>query len=253
MDGRRSPWEVERVTGIEPAYPAWKAGALPLSYTRGRRRRFTGPLPGAQSRHSLAAPTGGEGRGEGGSPAGHRSSAPPFHSARVACQDHPPTVPARKRVRVPVANFPLGRVQRIRRRPRRAGQRPAGARRDGVRAAHLSPRRQGGDAAPVRQRHRKLRRRGVSDRPPQRRRLSRAGRGRRVSRQGRSAARRRRSPLHPVGVLPRPRFQAALSGLLRHQRVCPGANRLPEGRPPRPANRVRRSRQIARHARAARR
>ena len=25
----------ERVTGIEPAPPAWKAGALPLSYTRG--------------------------------------------------------------------------------------------------------------------------------------------------------------------------------------------------------------------------
>ena len=28
----------ERVTGIEPAYPAWKAGALPLSYTRVSRR-----------------------------------------------------------------------------------------------------------------------------------------------------------------------------------------------------------------------
>jgi hypothetical protein len=26
--------EIERVTGIEPAWPAWKAGALPLSYTR---------------------------------------------------------------------------------------------------------------------------------------------------------------------------------------------------------------------------
>jgi hypothetical protein len=26
---------LERVTGIEPAWPAWKAGALPLSYTRG--------------------------------------------------------------------------------------------------------------------------------------------------------------------------------------------------------------------------
>ena len=24
----------ERVAGIEPAWPAWKAGALPLSYTR---------------------------------------------------------------------------------------------------------------------------------------------------------------------------------------------------------------------------
>ncbi len=35
-----APWgvtctfRVERVTGIEPAWPAWKAGALPLSYTR---------------------------------------------------------------------------------------------------------------------------------------------------------------------------------------------------------------------------
>ena len=26
--------KLERVTGIEPAWPAWKAGALPLSYTR---------------------------------------------------------------------------------------------------------------------------------------------------------------------------------------------------------------------------
>ncbi len=25
---------MERVTGIEPAQPAWKAGTLPLSYTR---------------------------------------------------------------------------------------------------------------------------------------------------------------------------------------------------------------------------
>src|SRR5262252_5805604 len=40
--------ELERVTGIEPAWPAWKAGALPLSYTReaddasgGRRRSST--------------------------------------------------------------------------------------------------------------------------------------------------------------------------------------------------------------------
>ena len=30
---------VERVTGIEPAWPAWKAGALPLSYTRVSRLR----------------------------------------------------------------------------------------------------------------------------------------------------------------------------------------------------------------------
>jgi hypothetical protein len=31
---------VERVTGIEPAWPAWKAGALPLSYTRGFLQRW---------------------------------------------------------------------------------------------------------------------------------------------------------------------------------------------------------------------
>ena len=28
---------LERVMGIEPTYPAWKAGALPLSYTRARK------------------------------------------------------------------------------------------------------------------------------------------------------------------------------------------------------------------------
>ena len=27
---------MERVMGIEPTWPAWKAGTLPLSYTRGR-------------------------------------------------------------------------------------------------------------------------------------------------------------------------------------------------------------------------
>ena len=26
--------DVERVKGIEPSYPAWKAGVLPLNYTR---------------------------------------------------------------------------------------------------------------------------------------------------------------------------------------------------------------------------
>ncbi len=31
---RSSGQLVERVTGIEPAWPAWKAGALPLRYTR---------------------------------------------------------------------------------------------------------------------------------------------------------------------------------------------------------------------------
>jgi hypothetical protein len=35
----REPAQLERVTGIEPAWPAWKAGALPLSYTRASRTR----------------------------------------------------------------------------------------------------------------------------------------------------------------------------------------------------------------------
>jgi hypothetical protein len=32
---------LERVNGIEPSSSAWKAVALPLSYTRGTRRWFT--------------------------------------------------------------------------------------------------------------------------------------------------------------------------------------------------------------------
>src|SRR5262249_37616814 len=35
------PWTRERVMGIEPTLPAWKAGTLPLSYTRQR------PVPAA--------------------------------------------------------------------------------------------------------------------------------------------------------------------------------------------------------------
>ena len=27
-------WQMERVTGVEPVYPAWKAGAQPLCHTR---------------------------------------------------------------------------------------------------------------------------------------------------------------------------------------------------------------------------
>ena len=34
---------LERVTGIEPAPPAWKAGALPLSYTRVALAKGSGP------------------------------------------------------------------------------------------------------------------------------------------------------------------------------------------------------------------
>ena len=35
---------LERVKGIEPSYSAWKAAALPLSYTRVGALRNTGPL-----------------------------------------------------------------------------------------------------------------------------------------------------------------------------------------------------------------
>ena len=42
---------LERVTGIEPAQPAWKAGTLPLSYTRDGREP-NGRAGAAQSRKS---------------------------------------------------------------------------------------------------------------------------------------------------------------------------------------------------------
>ena len=36
--------ELERVMGIEPTWPAWKAGTLPLSYTRSDgAREYTSP------------------------------------------------------------------------------------------------------------------------------------------------------------------------------------------------------------------
>ena len=38
MPQTRGLVQLERVKGIEPSYPAWKAGVLPLNYTR--RRRF---------------------------------------------------------------------------------------------------------------------------------------------------------------------------------------------------------------------
>ena len=34
-----SYYRAQRVMGIEPTYPAWKAGALPLSYTRRLEKR----------------------------------------------------------------------------------------------------------------------------------------------------------------------------------------------------------------------
>ena len=51
--------KMERVKGIEPSRPAWKAGALPLSYTRkiknGRssRIRTCDPLVPSQVRYQL--------------------------------------------------------------------------------------------------------------------------------------------------------------------------------------------------------
>ena len=34
----RGSFKLERVMGIEPTYPAWEAGVLPLNYTRVYRR-----------------------------------------------------------------------------------------------------------------------------------------------------------------------------------------------------------------------
>ena len=53
-----SYWRItmERVTGIGPAYPAWKAGVLPLNYTRryrGDRIRTCDPLVPNQMRYQL--------------------------------------------------------------------------------------------------------------------------------------------------------------------------------------------------------
>ena len=47
--------EVERVAGIEPAWPAWKAGTLPLSYTRVTGRNLWRPGVSVNSKF-LAAP-----------------------------------------------------------------------------------------------------------------------------------------------------------------------------------------------------
>ena len=52
---------LERVAGIEPAYSAWKAAALPLSYTRSpkrnapRRSSAGRPLPARPPRHRASA------------------------------------------------------------------------------------------------------------------------------------------------------------------------------------------------------
>ena len=38
------PFSLERVKGIEPSYPAWKAGVLPLNYTRKLKKDSMKPL-----------------------------------------------------------------------------------------------------------------------------------------------------------------------------------------------------------------
>ncbi len=48
LHGHSFATQLERVTGIEPAQPAWKAGTLPLSYTRSielHPRRYAGAPP----------------------------------------------------------------------------------------------------------------------------------------------------------------------------------------------------------------
>jgi hypothetical protein len=46
---------LERVNGIEPSSSAWKAVALPLSYTRNYRRPATAARQGAQAVPNLMA------------------------------------------------------------------------------------------------------------------------------------------------------------------------------------------------------
>ena len=51
----------ERATGIEPAYPAWEAGALPLSYARTGRREAPAKGPrGGTRRQCSRRPTDGQ-------------------------------------------------------------------------------------------------------------------------------------------------------------------------------------------------
>ena len=45
--------ELERLTGIEPAYQAWEASALPLSYSRSGTSQSAGLCPGETTRFTL--------------------------------------------------------------------------------------------------------------------------------------------------------------------------------------------------------
>jgi hypothetical protein len=49
---------LERVKGIEPSYSAWKAAALPLSYTRARRSTITAGKRPQPPSADLARPDG---------------------------------------------------------------------------------------------------------------------------------------------------------------------------------------------------
>src|SRR5690606_10944936 len=91
----------ERVTGIEPAPPAWKAGALPLSYTRVPAR-----AAGRERQSAVTAPvqrhTGRPARGPvRGPPAG-----PPAGSGASGRRDSNPRPPAPKAGALPLRHSP---------------------------------------------------------------------------------------------------------------------------------------------------
>ena len=46
---------MERVKGIEPSYSAWKAAALPLSYTRARPINYHGIEGASTAMHRFGA------------------------------------------------------------------------------------------------------------------------------------------------------------------------------------------------------
>jgi hypothetical protein len=53
---RRERAGLERVKGIEPSYSAWKAAALPLSYTRTRAAYHAGTAVRSRAGRSVALP-----------------------------------------------------------------------------------------------------------------------------------------------------------------------------------------------------
>ena len=62
---------MERVEGIEPSWPVWKTGALPLSYTRSNRfqsAEHTRQRQAAEQRNSMRMPLGTGGRHVGRGP-----------------------------------------------------------------------------------------------------------------------------------------------------------------------------------------